>query len=149
MATCPGCGTEVSAENAACPECGASLAEPTASFEPVGLEAAESRRSEPAAEGPVLVVRKGPQPGERFFIDRGRLSVGRDPVSDIFLNDTTVSRSHAVIDCDDNVVKVTDSGSLNGTYVNGEIVDAATLVNGDVVQIGIFQMLFISGSGAA
>ena len=55
----------------------------------------------------------------------------------------------SVLVCDDNVVKVTDSGSLNGTYVNGEIVDAATLVNGDVVQIGIFQMLFISGSGAA
>jgi pSer/pThr/pTyr-binding forkhead associated (FHA) protein len=102
----------------------------------------------PASEGPVLVVRKGPQPGERFFVDRGKLTIGRDPESDIFLNDITVSRAHAVIECKDDVVSVSDAGSLNGTYVNGEVCDTAVLKNGDVVQIGTFQMLFLSGPGA-
>ena len=147
MAQCPGCGAEVGAENTVCPECGAGLSEPTASFEPVGV-AAPQTPAMPASEGPVLVVRKGPQPGERFFIDRGRLSIGRDPESDIFLNDITVSRAHAVIECEADVVSVKDAGSLNGTYVNGEVVDSTVLSSGDVVQIGTFQMLFISGPGA-
>jgi pSer/pThr/pTyr-binding forkhead associated (FHA) protein len=94
-------------------------------------------------------VRKGPQPGERFFVDRSRLTVGRDPESDIFLNDMTVSRTHAIIECEANAVTVKDAGSLNGTYVNGEIVESATLVDGDALQIGTFQMVFISGTGAA
>jgi pSer/pThr/pTyr-binding forkhead associated (FHA) protein len=148
MAKCSSCGIEVSAETTQCPECGARLAEPTASFDPVEVEPATSKPTEPVSEGPVLVVRKGPQPGERFFVDRDRLTVGRDPKSDIFLNDMTVSRGHAVIDCSANVVSVKDAGSLNGTYVNGEIVDSAVLKNGDVLQVGTFQMLFLSGSGA-
>jgi pSer/pThr/pTyr-binding forkhead associated (FHA) protein len=149
MAQCPGCGADVSAENTECPVCGASLAEPTASFEPVDIQGGEAKPAAPVAEGPVLVVRKGPQPGERFFVDRGTLTIGRDPASDIFLNDITVSRTHAVIDCTDGVVSVKDAGSLNGTYLNGEIVDAGTLTNGDVLQIGTFQMLFINGPGTA
>jgi pSer/pThr/pTyr-binding forkhead associated (FHA) protein len=148
MEKCSACGAEVSAETTECPECGARLAEPTASFAPVEVGAAEAKPAETPSESPVLVVRKGPQPGERFFIDRGTLTIGRDPESDIFLNDMTVSRTHAVVECEANVVSVKDAGSLNGTYLNGEIVDSATLKNGDVLQIGTFQMLFLSGAGA-
>jgi pSer/pThr/pTyr-binding forkhead associated (FHA) protein len=96
----------------------------------------------------VLIVRKGPQPGERFFVDRETLAIGRDPESDVFLNDITVSRAHAVVSCRDNVVSVKDAGSLNGTYVNGLLVEEAVLNSGDVLQIGTFQMLFLSGPGA-
>ena len=148
MANCPACGTEVSAETTECPKCGARLAEPTAAFEPVGVDAVDVNATEMPSDTPVLVVRKGPQPGERFFVYRAKLTIGRDPESDIFLNDMTVSRTHAVIDCEANVVKVKDAGSLNGTYLNGEIVESATLKNGDILQIGTFQMLFVSGSGA-
>jgi pSer/pThr/pTyr-binding forkhead associated (FHA) protein len=148
MTKCPGCGAEVDVGKTVCPECGAQLSEPTASFDPVELETPQDKATTPASEGPVLVVRKGPQPGERFFVDRDRLTIGRDPESDIFLNDMTVSRTHAIIDCSADVVSVKDAGSLNGTYVNGEIVDSATLSNGDVLQIGTFQMIFLGGSGA-
>jgi len=103
----------------------------------------------PSGEGPCLVVRKGAQLGERFFLDRPRLSVGRDPESDIFLNDMTVSRSHAVFTVAGAEVTVTDSGSLNGTYVNGVCVDAGILQNGDVVQIGTFQMAFYAGEDSS
>jgi hypothetical protein len=147
MAECPGCGAEVGAENTVCPECGAGLSEPTASFEPVEVPAPEGAASAPS-EGPVLIVRKGPQPGERFFVARETLAIGRDPESDIFLNDITVSRAHAVVSCKDNVVSVKDAGSLNGTYVNGMLAEATVLNNGDVLQIGTFQMLFLSGPGA-
>ena len=93
-----------------------------------------------------MVVRKGPQPGERFFLDRPALVIGRDPESDIFLNDMTVSRAHAVVHSDQHGVSIADAGSLNGTYVNGVVAEEATLSDGDVVQIGTFQMLFLSGS---
>jgi hypothetical protein len=148
MAECPACGADVGAESTDCPECGARLSEPTASFDPVEVETPGGRTAPAASEGPVLIVRKGPQPGERFFVDRDRLVIGRDPASDIFLNDMTVSRAHATVECSADVVSVTDAGSLNGTYVNGEIVDSAVLSSGDVLQIGTFQMLFLSGAGA-
>ena len=149
MAQCPACGVDVEPDATECPVCGVQLAGATASFVPVGSEAQKpASEAVECVDGPVLVVRKGPQPGERFFIDRERLSIGRDPESDIFLNDITVSRAHAVIECEADVVSVKDAGSLNGTYVNGEVVDSTVLSSGDVVQIGTFQMLFISGPGA-
>jgi pSer/pThr/pTyr-binding forkhead associated (FHA) protein len=87
----------------------------TASFSAVCEEMlAPAEKAEPI-ECPVLVVRKGPQPGERFVIDRPRLTIGRDPKSDVFLNDMTVSRAHAVVEQNQGRVSVTDSGSLNGT----------------------------------
>ena len=144
---CSACGAEVETGSAECPECGTRLSEPTAAFDPVEVQAPETK---PLAvtEGPVLVVRKGPQPGEKFFIDREDLTVGRDPASDIFLNDMTVSRTHATVHSVNGVVSVKDAGSLNGTYLNGEVVESATLANGDIVQVGTFQMVYMTGSGA-
>jgi hypothetical protein len=146
MGECPACGAAVEADQVECPTCGVNVRGATASFEPVAPEDQSSVVSNEHVDGPVLIVRKGPQPGERFFIDRPRLTIGRDPESDVFLNDMTVSRTHAVVEYASGVVSVKDSESLNGTYVNGTIVDSAELAEGDVVQIGTFQMLFVAGS---
>lgn len=142
MAQCPACGVTLDSDARECPSCGAAVAGTTASFAPVGETDETPVPSGAPAEGPVLVVRKGPQPGERFFIDRPRLTIGRDPTSDIFLNDMTVSRTHAVVEQVSSVVSISDAGSLNGTYVNGVLVDGAQLSHGDSVQIGTFQMAF-------
>ena len=91
------------------------------------------------------MVSKGPQPGERFYLERPELTVGRDPESDIFLNDMTVSRTHAILEVSGAEVSVRDAGSLNGTYLNGVCVDSAPLSDGDVLQIGTFQMGFFTG----
>jgi len=147
MAKCPACGNDVDTKDGVCPSCGLDVPGATASFEPVGTAVEAPHPTASATEGPVLVVRKGPQPGERFFLDRPRLNVGRDPESDIFLNDMTVSRSHAVLECSADGVTVRDTGSLNGTYVNGRVVESAKLADGDVLQIGTFQMAFFLGSG--
>lgn len=147
MAQCPGCGADVGPDMSECPACGVRLSEPTASFKPVGIGTPRGAGVVADSDGPVLIVRKGHQPGERFFIDRDRLTIGRDPKSDIFLNDTTVSRIHATIDCEADIVSVSDAGSLNGTYVNGQIVESAMLADGDVLQIGTFQMVFVAGPG--
>lgn len=149
MDRCPACGASMAPDERTCPECGLSVAGATASFDAVG-EVAEAPYSPATAvsDVPVLVVRKGIEEGERFYLEQSRISIGRDPESDIFLNDVTVSRAHAVITVDASNVRILDAGSLNGTYVNNAIVTTAQLKNGDRVQIGRFQMQFLTGGGA-
>jgi len=145
MAECAACGEPLDEQSPVCPSCGASRSGRTEEFGPVVAEDAGSVAGSLVTEGPVLVVRKGPQPGERFYLDRSRVTVGRDPERDIFLNDMTVSRTHATFERGGDTVTVRDSGSLNGTYVNGVVSDSAVLADGDVVQIGTFQMVYFSG----
>ncbi len=149
MSDCAVCGAQLEDLHGPCPACGATVSQATESFEPVSVDQMEAGPSATAAEGPALIVRKGPQSGERFFLDRPHLTVGRDPQSDIFLNDMTVSRSHAFLVVSHGEVTVRDASSLNGTYVNGVCVDAAPLSDGDVLQVGTFRMVFVSGTGAA
>lgn len=143
MAECAACGAHIGPDDAECASCGLPAPGKTASFEPVHDDQVPTA-DVVDTDGPALVVRKGPQPGERFYLDRPSLSVGRDPESDIFLNDMTVSRAHAVLETVSGTVTVKDEGSLNGTYVNGVCVDVAPLHPGDVLQIGTFQMVFLS-----
>ena len=93
----------------------------------------------------LLVVKRGPNAGSRFLLDRASTSAGRHPDSDIFLDDVTVSRRHAEFRSDAGEFVVVDVGSLNGTYVNREPVDTAVLANGDEVQIGKFRLVFLTG----
>jgi hypothetical protein len=148
VSRCSHCGTEVEPGASVCPECGLAIAS-TASFRSVECDVDNTTEPIEAVEGPVLIVRKGPQPGENFYLDRPRLTVGRDPSSDIFLNDMTVSRDHAVLELENGDVTVRDEKSLNGTYVNGVCVDEAVLNDGDVLQIGTFQMVYHCGCDAS
>ena len=93
----------------------------------------------------LLVVKRGPNAGSRFLLDQPTTSAGRHPDSDIFLDDVTVSRRHAEFRSEGSEFQVVDVGSLNGTYVNREPVDSATLANGDEVQIGKFRLVFLTG----
>lgn len=93
----------------------------------------------------LLVVKRGPNAGSRFLLDSDVTTAGRHPNSDIFLDDVTVSRRHVEFYRRGGSFGVRDVGSLNGTYVNRERVEAATLGNGDEVQIGKFRLVFIAG----
>lgn len=90
----------------------------------------------------LLLALRGANSGARFLLDDAEVSVGRHPSSDIFLDDVTVSRRHAVFRRTDRGYAVTDVGSLNGTYVNGEIVDSHDLKTGDEVMVGKFRLVF-------
>ncbi|ADD43399.1 oxoglutarate dehydrogenase inhibitor Odhl [Stackebrandtia nassauensis] len=96
----------------------------------------------------LLLVRRGPNAGARFLLDLDVTTSGRHPDSDIFLDDVTVSRRHAEFHRDGATFTVRDVGSLNGTYVNRERVETATLGNGDEVQVGKFRLVFIAGPQA-
>lgn len=91
----------------------------------------------------LLVVKRGPNAGSRFLLDRPTTTVGRHPESDIFLDDVTVSRRHAEFRINDGAFEVVDVGSLNGTYVNREPKNSAVLSSGDEVQIGKFRLVFL------
>lgn len=148
MDQCPECGAAVMPHDVECPACGTRLEGATASFEAVREPSAPTYATDVGvSEMPVLIVRKGVEVGERFYLEQPVITIGRDPESDIFLNDVTVSRAHARLLMQGDSVTITDVGSLNGTYVNDEVVDDARLTSGDTVQIGRFQMVFVSGGG--
>ncbi len=94
----------------------------------------------------LLVVLRGPNAGARFLLDSDEVSTGRHPNSDIFLDDVTVSRKHAIFRRQGDVFLVRDVGSLNGTYVNRERIDEAVLKTRDEVQIGKFRLVFYAGA---
>lgn len=115
---------------------------------PVGETTVSGVEGLPAGSA-LLVVKRGPNAGSRFLLDQPTTSAGRHPDSDIFLDDVTVSRRHAEFRLEGPEFQVVDVGSLNGTYVNREPVDSATLINGDEVQIGKFRLVFLTGPRSA
>ena len=94
----------------------------------------------------VLVVKRGPNIGLRFLLHQPITTAGRHPRSDIYLDDITVSRLHAEFHCNRGEFEIVDTNSLNGTYLNREPVDSATLANGDEIQIGNFRLLFFTNT---
>jgi pSer/pThr/pTyr-binding forkhead associated (FHA) protein len=94
----------------------------------------------------LLVVRRGNDEGARFPLRIPETTVGRHPDSDVFLDDITVSRKHAVFVTEGQVTTVRDAGSLNGTYVNRERIDEAALASGDEVQVGKFKLVYLRGA---
>ena len=98
-----------------------------------------------SAEKAMLIINRGSNLGSRFLITSQGASIGRSSSSDIFLDDVTVSRSHAKIESSSSGFSLKDSGSLNGTYVNNSSLTEIVLHSGDQIQIGKFHLLFVSG----
>ena len=96
-------------------------------------------------EKAMLIINRGSNLGSRFLITTQGASIGRSSSSDVFLDDVTVSRSHAKIESTSSGFTLKDSGSLNGTYVNNSSVAEHVLHSGDQIQIGKFHLLFVSG----
>ncbi|HEY7107470.1 MAG TPA: FHA domain-containing protein [Acidimicrobiia bacterium] len=154
---CRRCGHENEANANFCSSCGQALPrdeETTVSLTELAdrLELDEEL-GQALAELPdgmgMLVVRKGPNAGSRFVLDADVTSLGRHPDSDIFLDDITVSRRHAVARRAEGGYEVSDAGSLNGTYVDHERVDTSPLHHLAELQIGRFVLVFLLGGQPA
>jgi hypothetical protein len=149
---CPECGFQNLEAANYCSKCGALLvkddggAETTQTYTPEEIADEDGPLDELAAEGPALVVRSGGgRAGEHFIPQNERTTIGRSPDNDIFLDDVTVSRKHAVLLQSEGEFRIEDLGSLNGTFVNRKRIDAPTkLESGDEVQIGKYRMSYIS-----
>jgi len=148
---CPECGF-VNAEGANyCQKCGAFLGEAkeggdttevyqvdeTGEIKPVDLE-------EVTHEGATLVIRSGGgRSGEAFNVAGKRMTIGRSPEAEIFLDDVTVSRNHALLVSRRDGLYIDDLGSLNGTYVNRRRIESHRLRNGDELQVGKYKLTYL------
>jgi hypothetical protein len=148
---CTECGF-VNAEGANyCQRCGSLLPRSEGSGEPVTAtyridEAGELvpvELDDVIARGPALVIRAGGgRVGESFQVHGERMTIGRRPDSDVFLDDVTVSRDHALLIKRADAWHLDDCGSLNGTYVNRTRIESQRLEEGDEVQIGKYKLTF-------
>ena len=147
---CSECGFQNPEAANYCARCGALLekdeggGETTLSYTPDEL-GEDARPLLADVEGPALVVRSGGgRSGEHFVPQGDRTTIGRSPDCDIFLDDVTVSRNHAVLEKRDQKFVIEDQGSLNGTFVNRRRVDSAELEDDDELQIGKYRLIFLS-----
>ena len=148
---CPECGFQNPEAANYCSRCGALLvkdepgSETTMSYTPEEAEEGGLVSLEDlGAEGPALVVRSGGgRAGEHFVPQGERTTIGRSPDCDIFLDDVTVSRKHAVLVHKDDAFLIEDQGSLNGTFLNRRRIESGRLENGDELQIGKYKLSFL------
>jgi len=150
---CPECGFINDESANYCQKCGAYLhpgeeaedsttmtyaIDETGELKPVDLD-------EVTSQGAALVIRAGGgRVGESFALSGDRLSIGRRPDADIFLDDVTVSRDHALLIRRADGYHLDDCGSLNGTYVNRRRVESVRLEDGDELQIGKYKLSFLT-----
>ena len=148
---CTNCGHPNKDEARYCANCGAALQEDTTlGISPIEVEG-EGQDDFPFPEDELelgqalLLVKTGPSAGSTFLLESDSTRVGRDPDSDVFLDDVSVSRSHAEIRRQADAFAIHDLGSMNGTYVNRERVEMTKLAQHDEVQIGRFRLAFFVG----
>jgi pSer/pThr/pTyr-binding forkhead associated (FHA) protein len=165
MPFCTACGKQNPDDALFCSQCGTRLVTPPAgevtgeATATIQISSADKVETSDRALNPVdaaavdalpvghalLVVQKGPGAGSRFLLDQDVVNAGRHPDSEIFLDDVTVSRRHAVFDRSGDQFTVSDVGSLNGTYVNRDRIEKVQLTDGDEVQIGKYRLVFFAG----
>jgi hypothetical protein len=133
---CPQCGSENDADANFCSVCGHELDDAPRT------ETHEATPPEPD-EMLALVVTRGPNSGSRYGVSGAVTTLGRHPDSDVLLDDVTVSRRHAEIRRVADGYEVADVGSLNGTYLDGERIERATVGEGSQLQVGKYRLVVV------
>jgi pSer/pThr/pTyr-binding forkhead associated (FHA) protein len=152
---CPECGF-VNVEGANyCQKCGAFLADVSGGHEhgddttaawQIG-DGGDIKALDPeqiASDAETLVIRAGGgRAGETFLVSGDQMTIGRSPEAEVFLDDVTVSRNHALLVRRRDGVYIDDLGSLNGTYVNRRRIESHKLQDGDELQVGKYKLTFL------
>lgn len=148
---CPNCGYRNSEGVNFCVRCGGSLIadktdpQTTMNYSPGDSPETLPPLSRQLPERATLVIRSGGgRAGETYELKGERTTIGRHPDSDVFLDDVTVSRNHAVVTREDDAYVIADQGSLNGTYVNRRRIERQTLLDGDELQVGKYKLTYVT-----
>lgn len=142
MKTCPVCNSPMLDSAQSCSSCGYHLQGSTQEFEAVSLETSEPETIQVTSTIPTLTVLQGKQKGIVYSLDGDKAVIGRSPKCEIFLNDMTVSRKHAVLERVAGGWSIQDADSFNGVWVNNTNVDHVMLSDRDIVQIGCFVLRY-------
>ena len=160
MITCPICQTTLDQNTTVCPACGYRFqGGSTQQFKTVPLNhtevaeavehdgipltpSVEETPSHDAQKRSTLTVQYGRQEGVVYELQGDCEVVGRSPKCEIFLNDMTVSRSHATLERVGDGWSIQDDGSFNGVWVNNANIDHVMLHDGDIIQIGCFVLKY-------
>ncbi len=154
-AACPKCGFENIEDANFCSHCGTRMAVQNAADVTAVYDRGEAGEFDTTLEtaqesilAPGFVIRAGGgREGEEMLLEGDVVTIGRNPDSDLFLDDITVSRHHSRVVRDASGFAIEDLNSLNGTYVNRRRVERRHLRNGDEVQIGKFKLGFYEPEG--
>jgi pSer/pThr/pTyr-binding forkhead associated (FHA) protein len=106
---------------------------------------------QPVAAGahPTLVWRPKLGDEQAFPLEHRTATIGRHADNDIVLAGPTVSARHATVRREPVGVVLEDEGSLNGTFVNGQLVQQHLLEAGDQIQVGPHLLVFVPPAGGA
>jgi pSer/pThr/pTyr-binding forkhead associated (FHA) protein len=79
-----------------------------------------------------------------FELTEGWMRIGRSVAADIRLDDPSVSRRHALVVSESGEsLRVLDDRSLNGVFVNGDLVEWEKLEDGDELMIGRYRLFVL------
>jgi predicted component of type VI protein secretion system len=84
-----------------------------------------------------LIMLSGPASGKSYPLNKKEIGIGRDVSNEVFINDAEVSRRHAHLTMQASTYAIEDTGSTNGTYVNGQrLIGTRLLQPGDTILLG-------------
>ncbi len=89
-----------------------------------------------------LVVMQGALKGEVFRLSKPQVSIGRS-AADVVINDPEISASHCVLEVREEVAELRDTGSTNGTFVDGEQIERHQLKHLSEFRIGGTTLMFV------
>jgi pSer/pThr/pTyr-binding forkhead associated (FHA) protein len=149
---CPECGYVNSEGANYCQKCGAFLSDVQNESDDTTAawqldETGDIRPVDPEVvqQAGTLVIRAGGgRSGETFQVVGDQMRIGRSPDAEVFLDDVTVSRNHALLVRRRDGLFIDDLGSLNGTYVNRRRIESHKLVDGDELQIGKYKLTYLA-----
>jgi pSer/pThr/pTyr-binding forkhead associated (FHA) protein len=147
---CPQCGFANADGANYCQKCGAFLAAKSSGETTEAYQLDETGELRPVdidrvtGEGATRAIRSGGgRTGEVFSVAGERMTIGRSPEAEVFLDDVTVSRNHALLVRRRDGLYIDDLGSLNGTYVNRRRIESHRLENGDELQVGKYKLTYL------
>ena len=116
----------------------------------VPASAADAEEKEQAMESkkPTLYVSLNGKTLEDLELENSKLLIGRSKLSDICIDNEFVSKHHALLRFDNNVMHVVDLKSKNGTYINSRRVRCAQVRNNDIISIGDYRLKYVCGTAA-